>query len=301
MNLTIRQLRVFEAVAQHSSFTKAADELYLSQPAVSMQIKQLEENVGLPLFEKMGRKIHLTEAGRELHIYGKAIFRQLDEMEEVLEAQKGVSRGRLDIAVASTITCFAPRAMGLFFRRYPGVKLSLEVTNRKNLMRLLEANEKDIILMGKPPESLDLESVPFMDNPLVVIAPTSHPLAKEKNIPLERIAEETFLVREMGSGTRLAMERFFDENGITPVKGMEMVGSEAIKQAVRAGLGLAVVSTHTIDLELETGRLVVLDIEGFPLMRKWFMVHRRGKRLSPSAQAFHDFLLGDGLKEIDDI
>jgi len=301
MNLTIRQLRVFEAVAQHSSFTKAADELYLSQPAVSMQIKQLEENVGLPLFEKLGRKIHLTEAGRELHIYGKAIFRQLEEMEEVLEAQKGVNRGRLDIAVASTINCFAPRAMGLFSRQYPGVKLSLEVTNRKNLMRLLEENEKDIILMGKPPENLDLESVPFMDNPLVVIAPTGHPLAKEKNITLERIAEETFLVREPGSGTRLAMERFFEEQGITPIKGMELVGAEAIKQAVRAGLGLAVVSAHTIDLEVETGRLVALDIESFPLMRKWFMVHRSGKRLSPSAQAFCDFLLGDGLKEVDDI
>jgi len=165
MNLTIRQLRVFEAVALHSSFTKAADELYLSQPAVSMQIKQLEENVGLPLFEKLGRKIHLTEAGRELHIYGKAIFRQLDEMEEVLEAQKGLSRGRLDIAVASTITYFAPRAMGVFSHHYPGVRLSLEVTNRKNLVRLLEENEKDLVLMGKPPEGLDLDAEPFMDNP----------------------------------------------------------------------------------------------------------------------------------------
>lgn len=302
MNLTIRQLRVFEAVALHSSFTKAADELYLSQPAVSMQIKQLEENVGLPLFEKLGRKIHLTEAGRELHIYGKAIFRQLDEMEEVLEAQKGLSRGRLDIAVASTITCFAPRAMGVFSRLYPGVRLSLEVTNRKNLMRLLEANEKDLVLMGKPPAGgLDLNAEPFMDNPLVVVAPVGHPLVKEKKIPLERIAEETFLVREPGSGTRLAMERFFEEKGLAPNKGMEMVGAESIKQAVRAGLGLAVVSRHTIELEVETGRLVALDIEGFPLMKKWFMVHRRGKRLSPSAQAFHDFLLGDGMNEIKDI
>jgi DNA-binding transcriptional LysR family regulator len=299
--LTIRQLRVFEAVALHSSFTKAADELYLSQPAVSMQIKQLEENVGLPLFEKLGRKIHLTEAGRELHIYGKAIFRQLDEMEEVLEAQKGLSRGRLDIAVASTITCFAPRAMGVFSRLYPGIRLSLEVTNRKNLMRLLEANEKDLVLMGKPPPGLDLNAEPFMDNPLVVIAPVGHPLAKKKKIPLERIAEETFLVREPGSGTRLAMERFFEEKGLTPNKGMEMVGAESIKQAVRAGLGLAVVSRHTIELEVDAGLLVALDIEEFPLMKKWFMVHRQGKRLSPSAQAFHDFLLGDGLNEIKDI
>ncbi|MCW8847486.1 MAG: LysR substrate-binding domain-containing protein [Sedimenticola sp.] len=298
MNFTVRQLKVFEAVATHLSFTRAADELYLSQPAVSMQIKQLEENVGLPLFEKLGKKIHLTEAGRELHTYGKAIFRQLEEMEEVMEAQKGLSRGRLDIAVASTVNYFAPRALGAFSRHYPGVRLSLSVNNRKELMRMLEQNEKDLVLMGQPPEVLDLEFEEFMDNPLVVIAPPDHPLVGKPAIPLKKLAQETFLMREPGSGTRLALERFFQEKELELICGMEMNGGEAIKQAVRAGLGLAVVSAHTIELELETQRLVTLDVAGFPLLKKWFMVHRRGKRLSPSAKAFHDFLLGDGLDEI---
>ena len=301
MNFTIRQLKVFEAVATHLSFTRAADELYLSQPAVSMQIKQLEGNVGLPLFEKLGKKIHLTEAGRELHAYGKAIFRQLEEMEEVMEAQKGLSRGRLDIAVASTVNYFAPRALGAFSRRYPGVRLSLSVNNRKELMRMLEQNEKDLVLMGQPPQDLDLEYEEFMANPLVVIAPPDHPLMGKKKIPLAQLAKETFLMREAGSGTRLALERFFQEQDLELICGMEMNGGEAIKQAVRAGLGLAVVSVHTIELELETGRLATLDVQEFPLLKKWFMVHRRGKRLSPSAKAFHDFLLGDGLAEIQKI
>jgi len=297
MHLTIRQLKVFEAVATQLSFTKAAEELYLSQPAVSMQIKQLEESVGLPLFEKLGKKIHLTEAGKELHHYGRSIFRQLEEMEEVLESLKGVSRGRLEIAVASTVNYFAPRALGVFSRLYPGVKLSLEVTNRKSLMRMLEQNEKDLVLMGQPPEGLDLEAEPFMDNPLVVIAPPDHPLAGKKKITLKQLAEETFLMREPGSGTRLAMERFFQERGLEVKKGMQMTRNEAIKQAVRAGLGLGVVSAHTVELEVETGRLVLLNAEDFPVQRKWFVVHRRGKRLSPSAQAFRDFLLGEELKK----
>ncbi|MEW8013697.1 MAG: LysR family transcriptional regulator [Candidatus Sedimenticola endophacoides] len=297
MHLTIRQLRVFEAVATHLSFTKAAEELYLSQPAVSMQIKQLEESVGLPLFEKLGKKIHLTEAGRELHHYGRSIFRQLDEMEEVLESLKGISRGRLEIAVASTVNYFAPRALGAFSKLYPGVRLSLEVTNRQTLVRMLEQNEKDLVLMGQPPDGLDLEAEPFMDNPLVVIAPPDHHLAGKKRITLKQLSGETFLMREPGSGTRLAMERFFEEHTMEINKGMQMTRNEAIKQAVRAGLGLGIASLHTVELEVQTGRLVILRTEGFPLERKWYVVHRRGKRLSPSAQAFREFLLGKRLRE----
>ncbi|MES9966943.1 MAG: LysR family transcriptional regulator [Sedimenticola sp.] len=297
MHLTIRQLKVFEAVATHLSFTRAAEELYLSQPAVSMQIKQLEESIGLPLFEKLGKKIHLTDAGKELHHYGRSIFRQLDEMEEVLESMKGLNRGKLDIAVASTVNYFAPRALGAFSKLYPGVTLSLEVTNRKSLMRMLDQNEKDLVLMGQPPKDLDLESEPFLENPLVIIAPPGHPLAGKKRVSLEQIAEETFLMREEGSGTRLAMERFFEDKGIAINQGMQMTRNEAIKQGVRSGLGLGVVSLHSIQLELETGRLVVLNVPGFPLQRKWYVVHRKGKRLSPSAQAFRDFLLGDGLRD----
>jgi DNA-binding transcriptional LysR family regulator len=298
MNLTIRQLKVFEAVATHLSFTKAADELYLSQPAVSMQIKQLEESAGLPLFEKLGKKIFLTDAGRELHHYGHNIFRELEEMEEVLESLKGLTRGRLDIAVASTVNYFAPRALGIFSRQYPGIKLSLEVANRKSLMRMLDHNEKDLVLMGQPPESMELEYEAFMDNPLVVIAPPDHALVGEKGVPVQRLADERFLMRESGSGTRLAMERFFEEHGLEISRGMQMTRNEAIKQGVRAGLGLGVVSIHTVQLEVETGRLKILDVEGFPIMRKWFVVHRRGKRLPPSARAFQDFLLNEDLSGI---
>jgi DNA-binding transcriptional LysR family regulator len=291
MHVTLRQLNVFEAVARQLSYTRAAETLHLSQPAVSMQIRQLEEEIGLELFEKLGKKIQLTEAGRELFHYSQNINLQLREAEEVLESLKGLSRGRLKVAVASTVNYYAPRLMAAFSRTHPGVNLHLDVTNREALVRMLNSNEADLVLMGQPPESLDLVSEPFMDNPLVVIAPKNHALAGQKAISLVRIAEETFLMREAGSGTRQAMERFFDEHDLIYHRGMEMTRNEAIKQGVRAGLGVSVVSLHTVELELETGRLCVLDVEGFPIVRKWFMVYRKGKRLSPVAEAFRGFVL----------
>ncbi len=295
MHLTFRQLEVFEAVATRLSYTKAAESLFLSQPAVSMQIKQLEESVGLDLFEKTGKKIALTAAGYDLHRYARNIFQQLAEAEEVMEALKGVKRGRLNIAVASTVNYFAPRALAVFSRRYPGVTLKLEVNNRRTLINLLEENEIDLALMGQPPEEFEAE--PFMRNPLVVIAPPEHPLVGQGRISLRRLAEEIFVMREQGSGTRAAMERFFEEQNLTLRAGMEMTRNEAIKLAVRAGMGLAVVSRHSLELELETRRLAILDVESFPVERRWFLVHRRGKELSPSARAFQQFLLGEGLAE----
>lgn len=291
MNVSLRQLDVFEAVARNLSFTRAANELHLSQPAVSMQVRQLEETVGLPLYEKLGRSFALTEAGRELYHYSRAISNQLDEMAEVIESLKGLNRGRLNVAVASTVNYFAPRLLATFHDRYPGIKLNLEVTNRQTLLRLLETNGVDLVLMGQPPEGLDAESEPFMDNPLVVIAGPRHPLADQSRIPVARLAEEAFVMREPGSGTRQAMERFFGERGLTLKQSMQMTRNEAIKQAVRAGLGVSIVSLHTIELELETGRLVVLDVESFPIERKWFLVYRQDKRLSPAARAFRSFVL----------
>jgi LysR family transcriptional regulator, low CO2-responsive transcriptional regulator len=293
MNISLRQLRVFEAVARQLSFTRAAEELHLSQPAVSMQIRQLEEQVGLPLFEKLGKTIGLTEAGREIYHYSRSINRALQEMEEVLEALKGVSRGRLSIAVASTVNYFAPRLLAVFHQRYPGIALRLDVTNREQLVRLLEANAVDMVLMGLPPEAVDVESEAFMENPLVIIAPPEHPLARERDIPLTRLAAEVFVMRESGSGTRQAMERFFAEHGIAIRHGMQMTRNEAIKQAVRAGLGLSVVSLHTVELELETRRLVIVDVQEFPIERQWYLVYRRGKRLSPAAGAFRDFVVAE--------
>ena len=293
MHLTLRQLRVFDAVARHLSYTKASQELHLSQPAVSMQVSQLEAEVGLPLFEKVSKTISLTEAGREVSHYSSSISRALQEMEEVIESLKGVSRGRLLVAVASTVNYFAPRLLAVFHQRFPGINLKLDVTNREALVRALEANSVDIVLMGLPPEEVDVESEAFMENPLVVIAPPDHPLAGERGIPLSRLASEVFVMRESGSGTRLAMERFFAEQGISPRHGMQMTRNEAIKQSVRAGLGLSVVSLHTIELELETRRLVILDVEGFPIERQWHLVYRRGKRLSPPARAFRDFVVAE--------
>lgn len=293
MHITLRQLGVFEAVARHLSYTRAAELLHLTQPAVSMQVRQLEEAVGLELFEKVGRRVQLTEAGRELYHYSQAISQQLQEAEEVLESLKGLNQGRIKVAVASTVNYFAPRLLAAFHRRYPGIALHLDVTNREALVLMLEDNEADLVLMGLPPEGLDLEFEPFMDNPLVVIAPPGHPLAAESWIPLPRIAQEVFVMREPGSGTRQALERFFADQGLSLRRGMEMTRNEAIKQAVRAGLGLSVVSRHTIELELETGRLLVLPVEGFPLPRRWFLVYRKGKRLSPAAEAFRQFVLAE--------
>ncbi|MCG6898112.1 MAG: LysR family transcriptional regulator [Thiocapsa sp.] len=291
MHVSLRQLRVFEAVARQLSYTRAAEELHLSQPAVSMQVRQLEEEAGLPLFERLGNRILLTEAGRELHEYSRSVNRLLQEMQEVLESLKGVNRGRLHLAVASTVNYFAPRLLAIYHRRYPGIGLQLDVTNRERLVRLLEDNAVDLVLMGIPPTDVQVESEAFMENPLVVIAPPDHALARERAIPLTRLAEEVFVMREPGSGTRQTMERFFSERGLTIRPGMQMTRNEAVKQAVRSGLGLSVVSLHTIELELETRRLVTLDVEGFPDRRQWHLVYRRGKRLSPAANAFREFVL----------
>jgi len=293
MNVTFRQLALFEAVARNLSFTRAAEELHLSQPAVSMQIRQLEESVGSPLFEKTGKRISLTEAGMEVFHYSQAISRQLIELEEVLESLRGLSKGRLHVAVASTINYFAPRLLAAFHGRYPGIGLELDVTNREKLIQMLIDNSVDMVLMGQPPEGVQVESEAFMDNPLVVVAPPAHPLSGVAAIPLPRLAEEVFLMREPGSGTRQAMERLFAEHDLTIRQGMQMTRNEAIKQGVRAGLGLGIVSAHTIELELETGRLVILDVENFPIQRQWFLVYRKGKRLSPASQAFRSFVLAE--------
>lgn len=293
LHLTFRQLSVFEAVARHLSFSRAAQELHLTQPAVSMQIKQLEENVGTALFEQLGKKIYLTEAGHELYHYSRVIAQQLNEAEAVLSELKGLMRGKLKISVASTANYFAPQLLATFSQRFPTITVSLNVTNRQALLQQLANNEMDMAIMGQPPEGLDLVAESFMDNPLVVIAPVNHPLTRKKTIPLERLEQETFLMREEGSGTRIAMERYFEANGVKIQSGMQMSSTEAIKQAVQAGLGLGVVSLHTVELELEAKRLKVLDVEGLPIRRHWYIVHRKDKRLSASAQAFKNFLLDE--------
>ncbi len=294
MHLTLRQLTLFESVARHLSFTRAAEELHLSQPAVSMQVRQLEDSAGLPLFEKMGKQLHLTEAGQEMFNYARRIGQELQELDDVMASLKGVQRGHLRLSVATTANSFATRILAAFSHRYEGTTYSLDVTNRKTLLDQLANNETDIVIMGKPPEDVPLEVQAFMENPLVVIAHPDHPLAEHPGpVPLSRLEAETFVVRECQSGTRIAMERFFEERGIRLRTGIETTSNSAIKHAVEAGLGLGIVSIHTLDLELQAGALTVLDVEGFPILRHWHLVHAQGKRLPPIAEAFREFLTGE--------
>jgi len=290
MNITFRQLQIFESVARHLSYTRASEELHLTQPAVSMQIKQLEQSVGLPLFEQLGKKVFLTDAGHELSRYSSAITTQLDELKQVVDEMKGLQRGRLTIAVATTANYFAPRLLAAFCQQHGEVTVSLEVTNREQLLKGLVENRTDLVIMGQPPKDMDLVAERFMDNPLVIIAPPGHPLAKVQQIPLKRLLEETFLVREQGSGTRSSVERFFAANQLALSTPMEMSSNEAIKQGVAAGLGLGIVSLHTLSMELALKRLEILDVVKFPIMRYWHIVYRSGKRLSLVAQGFQKFV-----------
>lgn len=293
MNITLRQLKVFAAVAKHLSFTRAAEELCLTQPAVSMQVKQLENQLDVALFEQLGKRIYLTEAGEEVFHYSRGIAQQLEELETVLNNLKGMGHGKLRISVATTANYFAPTLLATFCQRFPGVTVSLDVTNRQTLLQQLAENEVDLVIMGQPPTEMELEAGAFMENPLVVVAPPDHPLVQERRIPLQRLEKEVFLVREPGSGTRSAMQRFFDQHDIHITTGMEVGSDEAIKQSVQAGLGLGLLSRDTVQMELTLERLAILDVEHFPILRYWFVVHRKGKRLSAVAQAFKDFLLED--------
>jgi len=291
LHITLRQLQVFESAARHLSFSRAAKELHLSQPGVSMQIKQLEESLGRPLFEQLGKKLFLTEVGRETQRVSQAIAQQLVDLEDTLNDLRGLKQGALTVGVVSTVSYFAIRLISQFRAEHPEVRITLNVVNRETLLEQLANNEVDLALMGQPPAGHDLESTPFMENPLVVIAPFNHPLAKAKRIPLERIAEEDFVAREPGSGTRSATEAYFQSHGLALRAAMEMNKNEAIKQAVEAGLGLGVVSRHTVTLELAARRLATLDVEGFPIRRQWHLVHRQNKHFSLAASAFARFVL----------
>ena len=273
MHITIRQLQVFEAVARQLSYTRAAEELHLTQPAVSMQIKQLESSVGLSLFEQLGKRVFMTQAGETMLSHAQTIMRHLGTAQEEMDELKGVDSGRLRIAVASTVNYFATRLLATFTRLHPSVQITLDVTNRETLLQKLEDNQPDVVLMGKPPKDLDLDADAFMDNPLIMIARPDHPLSKDRPIALKELAAETFVVRESGSGTRIAMERFFDQKSFVPSATIEMTGNETIKQSVEAGLGLAIVSIHTVELELALKKVPKAQREGMEFLIR-YMPHR---------------------------
>jgi DNA-binding transcriptional LysR family regulator len=291
LRLTLRQLDILDAVARCGSFSRASAELHLTQPAVSMQIKQLESLLGMPVVEHMGKRIQLTEAGKATLGASRVIHHELLNLEHNLADLQGLKGGTLSVSVASTASYFTARLMALFREIYPDVRVSLNVVNRETLISHLDDNSIDLALMGQPPDGHDLTAQPFMENPLVVIAAPNHPLASQHRIPLKRLAEEPYVGREPGSGTRGVVEEVFAEHGLTLKAAMEMNKNEAIKQAVEAGLGLGVVSLHTVQAELAAHTLCVLDVQGFPLRRQWYLVQRQGKRLGPAAQAFVQFVL----------
>lgn len=293
-HLTLRQLRIFEAAARHLHFGRAAAEVHLSQPAVSLQLKQLEERIGLPLFEQIGRRMHLTRAGDELLRHARAVLDQLREAEEAIAGLKGTGGGELRLAVTSTAKYFAPRLLSEFRRTHPEVKVRLGVSNREAVVRELTDNTIDLAVMGRAPVGLDCEASAFAKHPLAIIAAPEHPLARRRRLGLKQLAGEAFLIRERGSGTRAAMERMFAAQGFHPEETIEMSSNETIKQAVMAGMGVSFLSLHTVGLELEAGRLAVLRVAGTPVMRDWFVIHRSGKRLSPAAAEFKRFLLEHG-------
>jgi DNA-binding transcriptional LysR family regulator len=296
---TLRQFKIFEAVARHCSFSRAAEELHLTQPAVSMQVQALEDLAGLPLTEQAGKKVRLTAAGEELARQARRVAEQLREAGEALAALKGVEAGRLKIGVVSTAKYFAPSLLAEFRRRHPGVELQLTVNNRGTIVRNLADNDIDLAIMGTPPNEFETVAKIFADHPLVFIAAPDHPLAGKRNIDPKRLAEDTLLFREPGSGTRSALERFLDEHQVPAGARMELGSNETIKQAVMAGLGLSFISEHTIGLERSVGRLAVLNISDTPVKRQWRLVYRTDKRLMPAATAFVQFMDSEGSRLIE--
>ena len=290
---TLHQLKVFETVARHSSFTRAAEELFITQPTVSSQVKQLTKSIGLPLFEQIGKSLYLTNAGRELLATCQDVFERLDNFEMKIADLKGTKQGQLRLAVITTAKYFIPRLLGSFCQHYPGIDVSLQVTNHQEIQRRMLNNEDDLYILSHPPEEIDLRSQPFLDNPLVVVANRNHPLAGKKTISLTSLNNEPFIMREKGSGTRTAVLNLFTKHKISVKVKLELGSNEAIKQAIAGGLGISVLSEHCLISEGISGELTILNVEHFPIKRRWYVSYLSGKQLSVIAQTFLDYLLAE--------
>ena len=291
-NITFRQIRVFTEVARRLSFVRAAEALHLTPPAVTMQVKEIESQVGLALFERQGRHVSLTTTGEYFLVYAKRLLATLKDADDAMARLKHLEGGLLTIGMVSTAQYFVPRLLARFRDEHPGIDVRLQVTtNREALLVLLRNNEVDLAVMGRPPGELAVRSEPFAAHPLVIVAPPGHPLATGEHPPAAVLEGAPFVVREGGSGTRAAMEHFFREHRVTPRITMEMSSNETIKQAVMAGMGLGFLSLHTVGLEVRSGLLKVVSVEGTPVMRTWNLVHLLAKMLSPAAEAFRYFML----------
>jgi LysR family transcriptional regulator, low CO2-responsive transcriptional regulator len=287
---TLHQLKVFETVARLTSITRAAEELSLTQPTVSMQIKQLTQNIGVPLFEQIGKKLYLTASGQELFLTCQDIFDRLSRFEMKIADFQGLKQGKLKLSTITTTKYFIPRALAPFCQLYPGVEVALEITNHERVLERMSENLDDLYIISKIPERLDVSLHPFLENPLVVIAPITHPLAQEKNIPISKLQDEAFIMRERGSGTRAAVEHLFAQHNVSVKVRLELGGNEAIKQAIGVGFGISVLSQHTFPQDAAMSGLTILDVEHFPIERHWYIVYPADKQLSIVASTFFDFL-----------
>ena len=294
-NATLRQLRVFAAAARHQSFGKAAEELHLTPPAVSMQIRELEQHVGLPLFDRSGRQVALTVTGEYLLVYVRKVLATLKDAEDAIARFRGLETGRVSIGMVSTAKYFVPRLLAQFRQEHPAIEVKLAVGgNREQLVALLRANEVDLAIMGRPPRELATRAEPFAVHPHSVVTAPDHPLTRIGHAPASLLANYEFIIRETGSGTRAAMEKFFADHRLQPRVAMEMTSNETIKQAVMAGMGVSFLSLHTIGLERRAGLLAVPDVEGLPVLKRWYVVNTLAKTLSPAAEAFRYFILEEG-------
>jgi len=299
MNATFRQLRLLLALAEHGSITGAARACHVTQPTVSMQLKELADSVGLPLYEKIGQRVFLTEAGQALVRTARAMVEEWSAFEQEILAMQGLHRGKLRVAVVSTAKYFVPRILGAFCARYPEIEIALEVNNRAGIVARLRDNRDDLYILSRPPSEIEVEQQPFLDNPLVVVAPEKHPLVGGDLVELERLADERFILRERGSGTRLATDDHFARVGFQPRVRLELGSNEAIKQAVAGGMGLSVLSLHALG-HLRDEQLAVLPVAGFPIHSNWAIYYPRGKRLSPIADEFLAHLLTSAAQLIPD-
>jgi LysR family transcriptional regulator, low CO2-responsive transcriptional regulator len=290
-HLTVRQLEVLAAVGREGSVTAAAESLHLTQPAVSMQLRQLEQQLALTLFETVGRRLQITEPGKELVQLAVEVLTRIDDLEQTARSLRGVGHGRVRLGVVSTAKYFAPRLLAQFVKLHSGVEFKLTIHNRAEIIDQLQSYAIDLGIMGQPPEGMQLEGTAFAPNPLVAIAAPSHPLSLRRGLHPHDLTDQPFIVREAGSGTRSAMDRYLVEHDVKIRRVMEADSNETIKQAVMAGIGLGFVSIHTVRAELAAARIAVLDVSGLPLQRQWFAVHSRQRRLTPAAEEFlHDLL-----------
>lgn len=291
---TLKQMQTFIEVARQRSVSKAAERLFVTQPAVSMQIRQLEDAFGLPLIEPMGRNIRLTNAGEAFLTYASAAMGQLKDLEALMAEHVGMKKGRIDLAVVSTAKYFIPMLLVRFGRQFPGIHIQLRIDNRENILGLMARNEADLVVMGRAPGTMDCQATPFATNPLSIVAAPDHALVRRKHLPFSALGEHRFVVREQGSGTRAAMERLFAQHQTAMDVVMEMPSNETIKQAVMAGMGLSFLSLRTVRHELASGHLALVDIEGMPMVGNWYITHLSHKKLSPAARAFREFLIEQG-------